>query len=210
MDLLRFTEDGLIPVIVQDVWTKEVLMLAYMNRQSLEQSLVTGETWFFSRSRRQLWHKGESSGHVQTIVRISYDCDGDALLCEVEPAGPACHTGETTCFYRQLFHDKADEVRVSESSIISKLFALILERRAYPIEGSYTDYLFSKGLDKILKKVGEEATEVVIGAKNRSQAELIYEMADLTYHLLVLLAEMECTPDEVKAELIKRFKQVSE
>lgn len=194
-------ETGLLPAIVQDYQTREVLMLAYMNQRSLELSLDTGECWFYSRSRQKLWHKGETSGSVQKIKSISYDCDQDALLIEVAPQGPACHTGERSCFYRSLWGQKTDQQKV-----IANLFKLILERKANPVSDSYTNYLFSEGLDKILKKVAEETAEVIIGAKNLSNEELIYEMADLIFHLLVLIAELGCTPEQVVEELARRFK----
>jgi phosphoribosyl-AMP cyclohydrolase / phosphoribosyl-ATP pyrophosphohydrolase len=173
----------LITTVVQDFSTKEVLMVAYMNQESLEQTIKTGQTWFFSRSRNELWHKGETSGNYQSVKGIRYDCDGDALLIEVEPLGPACHTGEKSCFYRNIVESESTLVH----SVISRLFETVKERKANPKEGSYTQYLFNKGIDKILKKVGEETSEVIIAAKNNSKEELIYETADLVYHMTVLL-----------------------
>jgi len=215
---LKFDAHGLIPAIIQDVHTREVLMMAYMNKESLAKTLATGETWFWSRSRQQLWHKGETSGHVQKGKAIYYDCDADTILVMVEQTGAACHTGERTCFHNLLAGDKlahptyldqARRVYGKERSgagadIINDVYAVVMSRKAERPEGSYTTYLFNKGLDKILKKVGEETAEVIIGAKNRSREEVVYEVADLLYHLLVLLGEQEITPDEVYAELAKR------
>ncbi len=202
IDNLTFDENGLIPAVVQDRQTGKVLMLAYMNRESLQLSLEGGETWFYSRSRQELWHKGETSGNTQEIISISYDCDGDTLLVEVIPRGPACHTGEVSCFYRQLMEPESKVNR----EIIKDLFNLIQARRSNPEEGSYTNYLFQEGIDKILKKVGEETAEVIIAAKNPVKEELVYELSDLTYHLLVLMAELDCSPEEIRAELTRRHK----
>lgn len=207
---LRFSQDGLIPAIVQDAISKEVLTLAYMNRESLEKTIETGETWFWSRSRQELWHKGATSGHTQRVCAIRYDCDSDALLVEVVPNGPACHTGSYSCFHHSLpVGDSAAECAATDVAgdrfaIFNELEALIAAREAERPEGSYTTYLFDKGLDKILKKVGEEAAEVIIAAKNRSHAELRYEAADLLYHLLVLLREQKLPLDEVLKELRNR------
>ena len=198
---LRFDENGLIPAVVQDARTGRVLTLAYMNRESLAITLREGRTCFYSRSRRTLWRKGETSGNVQRVVRVTADCDGDALLVEVEPAGPACHTGRESCFFEPL--DGAPEGDAARFSL-DGLYALLLERRAQRPAGSYTTYLFDKGREKILKKVGEECTEVVIGAMKGSREETVFEVADLTYHVLVLLAEMGVTPDQVRQELARR------
>ncbi|WP_416332446.1 bifunctional phosphoribosyl-AMP cyclohydrolase/phosphoribosyl-ATP diphosphatase HisIE [Laceyella tengchongensis] len=194
---LKFGADGLIPAIVQDGRTKQVLTLAYMNRESLDKTLETGETWFFSRSRQALWHKGATSGHTQKVIAVSSDCDQDALLVQVEPHGPACHTGSASCFGGEA--DKPEP-----ESILAQLEAVIAERQLERPEGSYTTYLFDKGIDKILKKVGEEAAEVIIAAKNEEQAELRYEAADLLYHLLVLLREKDLPFGDVLAELRER------
>lgn len=194
---LKFGADGLIPAIVQDGRTKQVLTLAYMNRESLEKTLETGETWFFSRSRQALWHKGATSGHTQKVIAVSSDCDQDALLIQVEPRGPACHTGRVSCFGGEA--DKPEP-----ESILAQLETVIAERQQERPEGSYTTYLFDKGIDKILKKVGEEAAEVIIAAKNEGQAELRYEAADLLYHLLVLLREKNLPFGNVLAELRER------
>lgn len=199
---LRFDNNGLIPAVIQDASTKAVLTVAYMNRDSLERTVETGQTWFFSRSRNELWHKGETSGHFQLVKEIRADCDGDALLIEAVPLGPACHTGETSCFYRSLVEVEMEDSR----SVIEKLFETVKERKANPKEGSYTNYLFDKGIDKILKKVGEETSEVIIAAKNSSKEELIYETADLFYHMTVLLVSQGIEPSDIASELLKRVK----
>jgi phosphoribosyl-AMP cyclohydrolase / phosphoribosyl-ATP pyrophosphohydrolase len=183
---LKFDErSGLIPTVVQDAVTGRVLMLAYMNEESLKKTVESGETWFYSRSRGMLWHKGATSGHIQKVQSIEYDCDGDALLIHVELRGPACHTGNTTCFYRTLCGEKMPRA----GSFLAELEKIIRERKSSRPEGSYTADLFEQGLDSILKKVGEEAGEVIIAAKNEDHHELIYEAGDLLYHLLVLLAQ---------------------
>ena len=199
LDQLRFDEKGLIPAIVQDFRTGQVLTLAYMNRESLEISLREKKTCFFSRSRQALWRKGETSGNVQQIVAITADCDGDALLVEVIPAGPACHTGKTTCFHEPVY-EKDDLRRFSTEA----LFALLQGRKEERPEGSYTTYLFEKGDDKILKKVGEECTEVIIAAKNNDNAELVYEIADLMYHTLVLMVQKGISVSDIRTELAGR------
>lgn len=203
LEELKFDENGLIPAVVQDARTHRVLTLAYMNRESLAVTLREGRTCFYSRSRRTLWRKGETSGNVQRVVRVTADCDGDALLVEVEPAGPACHTGEESCFFRPL--EGAPDSGAAEARFsLYGLYGLLLGRKAERPAGSYTTYLFDKGREKILKKVGEECTEVIIGAMKDSREETVFEVADLTYHVLVLLAEMGVTPDEVRAELARR------
>jgi phosphoribosyl-ATP pyrophosphohydrolase/phosphoribosyl-AMP cyclohydrolase len=199
IDSLSFDENGLIPAIVQDERTGNVLMLAYMNKEALQKTIDTRETWFFSRSRQELWNKGATSGNRQTVKNLALDCDNDSLLIQVTPLGPACHTGEVTCFHNQIF----DGV-VPARSIVHEITDEIKNRRANPIDGSYTTYLFREGLDKILKKVGEETTEVVIGAKNRDKAEVTSELADLTYHSLVLMEELGVSVEDVKGELRKR------
>ena len=199
IDELKFDEKGLIPAIVVDAKTKKVLTLAYMNRESLEITLKEKKTCFYSRSRQELWLKGETSGNYQHVVSIKYDCDGDALLIEVTKDGPACHTGEESCFYNSLFESEDYSGFTAE-----KLYKLIEERKTNPSEKSYTSYLFEKGIDKILKKVGEEATEVIIGAKNNDNEELKYEIADLYYHTLVLMIEQGLTIQDIKEELAKR------
>jgi len=204
---LKFDENGLITAVVQDALTREVLTVAYMNKESLGKSLETRETWFYSRSRQELWHKGETSGNTQRIVDMKYDCDGDALVVLVEPAGPACHTGSVSCFNESLLQEErpATEANtLSDYRILQALEQVIADRERERPEGAYTTYLFEKGVDKILKKVGEEASEVIIAAKNRDKEELKWESADLLYHLLVLLREQELPFKEVLAVLDKR------
>ena len=196
---LKFDENGLIPAIVQDYMTGEVLTLAYMNAESLRVSLEEKRTCFYSRSRKQLWRKGETSGNVQHIVRINADCDLDALVVEVIKDGPACHTGEDSCFFNTLY-----EGEKPEKFSLSSLYGLIAQRKQTMPQGSYTTYLFDKGKEKILKKVGEECSEVVIAAMKNSREETVYEAADLAYHMLVLLCEMGIEPGEVLSELQKR------
>ncbi|REJ24585.1 MAG: bifunctional phosphoribosyl-AMP cyclohydrolase/phosphoribosyl-ATP pyrophosphatase [Bacillaceae bacterium] len=200
---LKFDENGLIPAVVQDAVSKEVLTVAYMNEESLKKTLETKETWFYSRSRQKLWHKGETSGNTQTVQEIRYDCDKDALVVLVIPNGPACHTGQYSCFSKE----SDGQVDGSRFDIINKLEAVIAEREAERPEDSYTTYLFEKGLDKILKKVGEEASEVIIAAKNRSHDELKWEAADLLFHLLVLLREQKLPLDEVLTVLKERHEK---
>lgn len=254
---VRFDERGLVPAIVQDAKTGEVLTLAYMNSESLQRTLANKQTWFWSRSRQQLWHKGETSGNTQHVVDVRLDCDKDALIVSVEPSGPACHTGSRTCFHyevaeatgrhstevshdtdnggggdgggggdrqnidnsdgtrntlmpnenHELSESKSDNLELSKpelGTLLNDLYALIEERRESRPEGSYTTYLFDKGLDKILKKVGEEAAETIIAAKNAEAAPLVAETADLIYHLLVLLVERGITLEQVQAELAVR------
>ena len=196
---LKFDEKGLIPAIVVDAVTKEVLTLAYMNKESLQITLQKGCTCFFSRSRQQLWLKGETSGNYQHVVSITADCDKDALVVKVEKDGPACHMGEESCFFNPLY---VDEERHEFS--LRGLYDLLLGRKLERPEGSYTTYLFEKGLDKILKKVGEESTEVIIAAKAEDKKETIYEIADLAYHVMVLMAQTGITVDDVQAELASR------
>lgn len=186
---LKFDDNGLITAVVQDASTFEVLTVAYMNRESLGKSLETRETWFYSRSRQELWHKGETSGNTQKIADIKFDCDADALVVLVQPAGPACHTGTVSCFSESLLGESAEGSNLADYKILKDLEQLIADRERERPEGAYTTYLFEKGVDKILKKVGEEASEVIIAAKNRDKEELKWETADLLYHLLVLLRE---------------------
>ena len=199
IEQIKFDEKGLVPAIIQDYYTKEVLTLAYMNKESLEITLRDKKTCFFSRSRQELWLKGETSGNYQHVVSVKYDCDADALLVEVKKDGPACHTGTESCFFNSLF-----EAEDYSSFTPEKLYELIKDRKINPNEKSYTSYLFEKGLDKILKKVGEECTEVIIAAKNNDNDELRYEIADLYYHTLVLMIEQGLTIQDVKDELAKR------
>lgn len=197
-DELRFDEAGLIPAIVQDAASKEVLTLAYMNRESYEKTIETNETWFYSRSRGELWHKGATSGNTQKVKAIRYDCDQDALVVLAEPSGPACHKGS----YSRFSPEKADAQ--DRFGILNELESVIAKRQAEMPDGAYTTYLFREGVDKILKKVGEEAAEVIIAAKNRDQEELKWEAADLLYHLLVLLREQSLPLDDVLDVLAKR------
>jgi phosphoribosyl-ATP pyrophosphohydrolase/phosphoribosyl-AMP cyclohydrolase len=200
---LKFNSHGLIPAIIQDVETNQVLMMAFMNKESLGKTLESGQTWFWSRSRQELWHKGATSGHYQEVKEIYYDCDADCLLIKVIQTGAACHTGERTCFHNNLISSGDSMVN---SGILNEVYDIVTGRKREMPEGSYTTYLFTKGLDKILKKVGEESAEVIIGAKNRNRDEVVYEVADLLYHLMVLLAEQDITPQEVYQELAKRKK----
>ncbi|MEH7413741.1 bifunctional phosphoribosyl-AMP cyclohydrolase/phosphoribosyl-ATP diphosphatase HisIE [Neobacillus drentensis] len=203
---VKFDEKGLVPAIVQDADTKEVLTLAYMNEESLKKTIESGETWFYSRSRQELWHKGATSGNTQTVASINYDCDQDALLVQVYPKGPACHTGAVSCFSERVLEGKAN---LADYQILQSLEKVILEREKERPEGAYTTYLFEKGVDKILKKVGEEAAEVIIAAKNRDHEELRWEAADLLYHLQVLLVEQGLPFKEVLRTLEERHKDRS-
>ena len=197
---MKFDENGLIPAIVVDAESRKVLTLAYMNRESLQISMEKGLTCFWSRSRQTLWLKGETSGHYQHIRSITADCDRDALVVEVTKDGPACHLGTDSCFTAPLY--KAADM--PEVFSYEGLYALLEGRKAAPKEGSYTSYLFDKGLDKILKKVGEESTEVIIAGKAQDRAETVYELADLAYHAMVLMVEMGITLDDLKKELASR------
>ncbi len=196
---LKFDEKGLIPAIVVDAETKKVLTLAYMNRESLEISMKEGKTCFFSRSRQALWRKGETSGNYQHIVSITADCDNDALTVVVEKDGPACHTGSDSCFTKPVY-----ESEERHEFSLDGLMQLIEGRKTEKKEGSYTTYLFEKGLDKILKKVGEESTEVIIAAKDNDKKEAIYEIADLTYHVMVMMIEMGISLTDIHRELASR------
>lgn len=199
IDKLKFDDNGLIPAIIIDYYTKEVLTLAYMNKESLEISLKEGKTCFYSRSRKELWRKGETSKNYQHIQSIKSDCDNDALVIEVIKDGPACHTGAESCFMNEVYQKE----NYKDFSIY-KLYELIRERKINMTEGSYTTYLFNSGIDKILKKIGEESSEVIIGAKNGSKEEIIYELSDLLYHSLVLMVEKNITLNDIKDELSKR------
>ena len=195
---LKFDENGLIPAVIQDYYTKEVLTVAYMNSESLKITINEGKTCFYSRSRQELWRKGETSGNYQHVVSIKSDCDNDSLVVEVIKDGPACHTGAESCFSNLIFKTR------EENFSIQNLYNLIKERKTNNTENSYTSYLFEKGLDKILKKIGEECTEVIIGAKNDGNEELIYELADLVYHSMVLMIEKDITLTDIKEELRRR------
>ena len=198
LDELKFDEKGLIPAIVVDDETDKVLTLAYMNRESLAISMEKKLTCFWSRSRQELWLKGETSGNYQHIVSITADCDGDALEVRVKKDGPACHTGAESCFHNPVLGEKADKFQ------LEGLYQLLQSRKKELPEGSYTTYLFQKGLDKILKKVGEESTEVMIAGKAEDKAETIYEIADLAYHVLVLMVQMGISVEDIRAELASR------
>ena len=201
---IKYNEKGLIPAIIQDSSNNEVLMMAYMNEESLNKTLASGYTWFFSRSRQQLWMKGESSGNTQKVEQILYDCDEDTLLIKVKPAGPACHTGNYSCFYRDLQGEEIDTSIPFQVNILQELYQIILSRQQEMPEGSYTSYLFREGIDKILKKVGEESAEVIIAAKNQEKSEVVYETADLIYHLLVMMVEQGVKLADIYKELSSR------
>ena len=205
---LRFDEQGLVPVIVQDASTRQVLTLAYMNAESLNKTLETHETWFWSRSRSCLWHKGESSGNTQRVVDILVDCDSDALTVLVAPHGPACHTGAQSCFHNDIGFDnsieKGPDQELTLGEVLNGLYGVVESRKRERPEDSYTSYLFDQGLDKILKKVGEESAETIIAAKNEDRVALVKESSDLLYHLIVLFVERGLSLQEVSAELRKR------
>ncbi len=210
ISMVKFDEKGLVPAVVQEE-NGQVLMLAYMNRESLLKTIETGYTWFFSRSRQKLWQKGETSGNTQKVQEISYDCDGDTLLVRVHQTGVACHTGSYSCFSGRRLGSNPKEVavipeapQVSLAKVLNDLYRVIQDRRLNPVEGSYTNYLFDKGQDKILKKVGEEAAETIIASKNMDRKEVVYEMSDLWYHCLVLLAFHNISPEELFSELMNR------
>jgi phosphoribosyl-AMP cyclohydrolase / phosphoribosyl-ATP pyrophosphohydrolase len=197
LEKAKFGADGLIAAVVQDARTREVLTVAYMNKEALQLTLERQETYLWSRSRQQLWHKGETSGNSQKVKKVSLDCDNDAVLVEVEPLGPACHTGSYSCF----------GVEPELEGVLRELYSVVEERKEKRPEGSYTTYLFNSGLDKILKKVGEEATETIVAAKNEDSTRLVSETGDLIYHLLVLLVERGITLEEVSRELKGRRKK---
>lgn len=213
IDDVKFDERGLVPAIVQDARTSRVLMLAYMNAESMRRTLETGETWFWSRSREELWHKGATSGHTQRVVDAFLDCDGDALVVRIEPAGPACHTGKTSCFHN-VIQDRGPKSTEGEGSdvaelgdlgeVLNSLYTLVESRKGERPEASYTTYLFEQGLDKILKKLGEEASETIIAAKNDDRGALTKESCDLLYHLIVLLVERGVSLTNVRDELVVR------
>ena len=198
---VRFDERGLVPAIVQDARTREVLTLAYMNEESLRRTLEEGETWFWSRSRNELWHKGATSGNTQRVVEVRMDCDSDALVVLVDPRGPACHTGARSCF-----GSDAGEAEASLGVALEEVYRVVSERRREMPEGSYTTYLFEKGLNKILKKVGEESAETIIAAKDGDDEALKAETVDLLYHLVVMLVERGLTLEDVGRELARRRK----
>ena len=199
INTLKFDDKGLIPAIVVDATSKKVLTLAYMNKESLEISIKEQKTCFFSRSRQELWRKGETSGNFQHIVKITADCDNDALVVLVNKDGPACHTGTDSCFTKPVF-----ESEDNHAFSMDGLYELLLGRKTDKPEGSYTTYLFEKGIDKILKKVGEECTEVIIAGKANDKAETVYEIADLAYHVMVMMVEMGISVEDIKKELASR------
>ena len=199
INALKFDDKGLIPAIVVDAWTKKVLTLAYMSRESLEISLEKGLTCFYSRSRQELWLKGDTSGNYQHIVSITADCDNDALVVVVEKDGPACHTGSDSCFTKEVYQSED-----KHEFTVNGLYELLQGRKNDMPEGSYTTYLFSKGTDKILKKIGEECTEVIIAGKADDKAETVYELADLMYHAMVLMVDMGISVEDVQRELASR------
>jgi phosphoribosyl-ATP pyrophosphohydrolase/phosphoribosyl-AMP cyclohydrolase len=207
IEQIKFDAQGLVATIVQDAVSKEVLMLAYMNRESLQKSVETGQTWFWSRSRQELWNKGATSGHTQQIESLLYDCDGDALLVTVKQTGPACHTGAYSCFCRTKDSSGNKAPSADRFGPLSRLESTIAQRDAERPEGAYTTYLFDKGLDKILKKIGEETAEVIIAGKNRDAQELRSEAADLIFHLMVLLREQQIPLDDVLQELEFRHRK---
>lgn len=196
---LNFDSNGLIPAVVVDVFTREVLTVAYMNRESLSITMTEGRTCFWSRSRQEFWRKGETSGNIQRVVSITADCDKDALVVVVEKDGPACHTGAESCFHNLLWASET-----FQDFTTNRLMNLLKGRKANPPEGSYTSYLFEKGMDKILKKIGEESTEVIIAAKAEDKKETIYEIADLAYHVMVLMVQAGISLEDVKKELAGR------
>ncbi len=209
---LKYDGKSLIPAIVQEKGTGQVLMMAYMNRESLEKTLETGQTWFYSRSRQELWHKGATSGHVQQVHDIQADCDADTLLVTVTQKGVACHTGEKSCFFNDLYPDSTDKMTGGEENptgedvggIIQRIVDVLEDRRDNPQQGSYTNYLFDSGIDKILKKVGEESAEVIIASKNPNKEELVCEISDLVYHMLVLMNQRKVSLEEILTELTQR------
>ena len=202
---INFDEKGLVPAIAQSADTGVVLMQAFMNEEAIRQTVETGFAHYYSRRRQKLWMKGEESGNTQKVVEFALDCDRDCVLLKVHQLGPACHTGEYSCFFNDIL--KMEDSDTESGEILEELYAIVCDRKANPKEGSYTTYLFEKGLDKILKKVGEETAEVIIASKNEGTAELRYEAADLLYHLTVLLCEKGLTPGEVFAELKARHKK---
>ena len=205
LEMIKFDDKGLVPAVLQDSVTKKVLMVAYMNEESLKMTLETKKATFFSRSRNELWVKGETSGNYMNVESVDIDCDGDCLLVTVTPQGPACHTGNETCFYRTVKDGNvAEKEETTGADILVRLQKVAEDRKENPKEGSYTNYLFEKGEDKILKKVGEEAAEVVIAGKNRAKDEIQYEVADLLYHMTVMLVDNDMSWQDVFEELEKR------
>ncbi len=205
---LKFDDKGLIPAVAQDYVSGEILMLAYMNEESIKMTLESGHATYFSRSRQELWEKGSNSGHLQLVKEIYLDCDLDAIILKIEQIGPACHTGNVSCFYRKLVDGKLVEIPTgidTNPRILYDVYDVIVDRVKNPKEGSYTNYLFEKGIDKMLKKVGEESAEVIIASKNYVKSEVQYETADLLYHLSVVLVEQGLTWDDIFTELRSRY-----
>ena len=206
---VKYDEKGLVPVIAQDYHSKKVRMLAYMNEEALTKTLETGKVHYYSRSRQELWLKGETSSHYQYLKGMAIDCDGDTLLVVIEQAGGiSCHTGNATCFYRELKEDlpktKHEVMKMENNQMLAELYTTVMERKTNPKEGSYTNYLMDKGINKILKKIGEECTEVIIAAKDDDDEAIAYEVADLMYHLIVMMAVKGISWDDVAVELQKR------
>lgn len=203
IDKLCYDKNGLIPAVVQNSVTLKVLMVGYMSKESVEKTISSGSVWFYSRSRNALWNKGESSGNFLKTVKITVDCDSDCLLIYAIPLGPTCHTNNESCFFTDIYIN--EENNSASLSMLEDLYNIIEERKANSSEGSYTTYLFDKGIDKILKKIGEEASEVIIAAKNASIDEIVYETSDLLYHTMVMLSERGVRPNLILDELYKRF-----
>ena len=202
---MKFDEHGLVPAIIQDADSGDVLTLAYMNDDSLRRTIDTGETWLWSRSRNELWHKGATSGNTQSVVSVAVDCDEDAVLVSVRPHGPACHKGEASCFHTDI--KPATDAVVGLGKQLEKLYQVIESRKRERPEGSYTSYLFDEGLDKILKKLGEETAETIVAAKNADRQRIVEEAVDLIYHLFVLLSERNVAMSEMSAEMIRRIRK---
>lgn len=201
IETIKFNDKGLVPAVAQDIITKKVLMVAYMNKEAVSKTLEEKVAYYYSRSRQKLWKKGETSGNIQAVKGFYLDCDNDTVLLMVDQKGAACHTGNYSCFFNEVIKNSGDD-----KEILNELYSLIENRKNNPVQDSYTTYLFTKGLDKILKKVGEEASEVIIGAKNKNKDELVYEISDLVYHLLVLMVNENVKIDDIKNELLKRRK----
>ena len=198
----KLNSDGMVPVIAQDYQTNEVLMLAYMNEEAFNTTLETGKMTYWSRSRNELWTKGLTSGHLQFVKSLTLDCDNDTILAKVEQIGAACHTGSYSCFFQQILQKEYNDT--NPLKVFENVYAVIADRKIHPKDGSYTNYLFDKGIDKILKKLGEEATEIVIAAKNPNVNEIKYEICDFLYHMMVLMAEKDVTWEEITTELANR------
>lgn len=202
--MIQYDKNGLIPAVIQDNATDQVLMVAYMNEETLKETLETGRTVFYSRSRQERWRKGDTSGNIQKVVSVRLDCDGDCLLIRVDQTGAACHTGNKSCFYRKYEEGEWSEVPAETANMLTELYDVVLDRQENPQPGSYTNYLMDAGIDKIAKKVGEECVETILAAKNNDKAEIAAETADLFYHLTVLLAQQGVTYEDVFRELKDR------